>query len=388
MRTLHMGLRVADLDRSLAFYSTLGYQEVGRVPETPLGELVMLKLPGDDFVTIELVHPDGEAGNGSPLSHIVVKVDAMDATVARLRAESIAVDQPTSPDDSPGFLTAMLEDPEGNRIELVQWPPGHADGMSAADLTGASGGFVQLGDVTTWWDEHGTGDPVVLLHPGGADSRAWDTNLGGLAARHRVLRFDRRGQGRTPDADGPITFDDMTDDTVRFIETVVGQPAHLVGHSIGAPLALLVGRRRPDLVRSIVFSEGVAHHDGWRPGVLDPLPPDAETYLAGLYGEVSPHGPEHWASVWARLDAEHHRSPTLNPDDLAEIQAPTLLLFADDDSEVTDEHIHELRRSLPHAQLAILPRTGHGLPADRPDLYEHLVLDFLAEHSDGPDASS
>ena len=56
MRTLHVGIRVADLDRSVSFYTALTYDVVGRVPETPLGELVMLKLPGDEFVSLELVH--------------------------------------------------------------------------------------------------------------------------------------------------------------------------------------------------------------------------------------------------------------------------------------------------------------------------------------------
>ena len=56
MRTLHVGLRVAELDRSLTFYRALGYEVIGRVPETPLGELVMLKHDGDEFVSLELVH--------------------------------------------------------------------------------------------------------------------------------------------------------------------------------------------------------------------------------------------------------------------------------------------------------------------------------------------
>src|SRR4051795_10786704 len=56
MRTLHFGLRVADLDRSLAFYTAVGYEVVGEVPETSLGHLTMLRLPDDEFVTIELVH--------------------------------------------------------------------------------------------------------------------------------------------------------------------------------------------------------------------------------------------------------------------------------------------------------------------------------------------
>ena len=59
MRTLHVGLRVADLARSLAFYEAIGYGVVGSVPETPIGHLTMLKLPDDEFVTLELVH-DGK----------------------------------------------------------------------------------------------------------------------------------------------------------------------------------------------------------------------------------------------------------------------------------------------------------------------------------------
>ena len=125
MRTLHLGVRVADLDRSLTFYAALGYDEVGRVSETPLGELVMLKLPGDEFVTLELVHDPHHrtATDHSPLSHLVIKVESMKATLARLRAAGIEVDEPTSPDGSPDFLTTMLADPDGARIELVQWPP-------------------------------------------------------------------------------------------------------------------------------------------------------------------------------------------------------------------------------------------------------------------------
>ena len=381
-RTLHVGLRVRDLDASLAFYDALGYQIEGRVPKTPIGHLVMLKLAGDEFVTLELAHdPEHDPpADDTHLSHLVIAVDSMNDVVHDLRTAGIDVKDATSPDGTDDFLTAMLQDPDGNDIELVQWPAVHPIGMTAADFVEpTTADLVDLVGVATWWDEHGRGAPVVLLHPGGADSRAWDTNLPALTAHFRVIRYDRRGQGRTPDVGGPITFDDMTTDAIRFLEVVVGGPAHLVGHSIGAPLALLVAQRRPDLVRSIVLSEGVAHHDGWKPGVLDAPPEDAEIYLASLYGEVSPHGPDHWPSVWSRLDAEHHRSPGLGPDDLAAIETPALLLFADGTSEVTEEHICELRTGLPNAQLAIIPNTDHGLPSDRPDTFANLVIAFLTE---------
>jgi lactoylglutathione lyase len=135
MRTLHFGLRVADLDRSLAFYTAVGYEVVGNVPETPLGELTMLKLPNDEFVTIELVHDptQGDGNVGTGLSHFVIKVESMDATTAELSARGIDADTPISPDGSDDFRTTWIVDPDGNRIELVQWPAGHADGITAAD---------------------------------------------------------------------------------------------------------------------------------------------------------------------------------------------------------------------------------------------------------------
>jgi lactoylglutathione lyase len=135
MRTLHFGLRVADLERSLAFYTAVGYQVVGSVPETAFGHLTMLKLPDDDFVTVELVHDPTKGGvdPGTGLNHFVIKVESLDATITELAARGIEVDAAGSPDGSDDFRTTWITDPDGNRIELVQWPAGHPDGITAAD---------------------------------------------------------------------------------------------------------------------------------------------------------------------------------------------------------------------------------------------------------------
>jgi lactoylglutathione lyase len=137
MRTLHIGLRVTDLDESLAFYAALGYEVVGSVPATSLGDLTMIKLPNDPFVAIELVSrsPVGVSDSADRLSHLVIKVESMDAAVASLAAAGIRPDEPpASPDGSDEFQTAWITDPDGNRIELVQWPSGHPDGMTEADF--------------------------------------------------------------------------------------------------------------------------------------------------------------------------------------------------------------------------------------------------------------
>src|SRR5215211_4072849 len=135
MKTLHVGLRVADLERSLAFYTGLGYEVLGNVPETGFGSLTMLKLPGDEFVTLELVHdPRRGVVDVGGLNHVVIQVESMQGTVARLDARGIEVEAPSSPDGSVEFWTAWVTDPDGYRIELVQWPAGHPEGMTTADF--------------------------------------------------------------------------------------------------------------------------------------------------------------------------------------------------------------------------------------------------------------
>jgi lactoylglutathione lyase len=132
MRTLHVGLRVTDLGRSLAFYTAIGYEVVGSVPETPIGHLTMLKLPGDEFVTVELVHDGDPVDRGTDVSHIVVQVESMAGTLDVLAEHGIEpVARGQERDD--GLKTTFITDPDERRIELVQWPPGHTDGMTAAD---------------------------------------------------------------------------------------------------------------------------------------------------------------------------------------------------------------------------------------------------------------
>jgi lactoylglutathione lyase len=133
MRTLHVGLRVTDLERSLAFYTAVGYTVVGTVEGTAFGSLTMLRLPGDGFVTIELVHDParGEVDLGTGINHLVIQVESLDATLAGLTAKGIAAG---SPDGADGPRTSWITDPDGYRIELVQWPAGHADGMTEADF--------------------------------------------------------------------------------------------------------------------------------------------------------------------------------------------------------------------------------------------------------------
>ena len=130
---LHLGLRVTDLDSSLAFYTALGYAEVGRVPDTDFGSLTMLQLPDDPFVSLELVHdPARPVTDTGAVNHLVVQTDDLDATIGDLAAKGVTAEPSEEP--GPGIRISWLTDPDGYRIELVQRPAGHPAGMTTADF--------------------------------------------------------------------------------------------------------------------------------------------------------------------------------------------------------------------------------------------------------------
>jgi pimeloyl-ACP methyl ester carboxylesterase len=235
-------------------------------------------------------------------------------------------------------------------------------------------GYVQLGAVRTWYEERGQGEPLVLLHGGMGDAADFAANIDALAARFRVLVPERRGHGHTADVDGPITYELMAQDTIAFLEVVVGGPAHLVGHSDGANVALLVARRRPGLARRLVSISGNFHHDGLIPGVIDA--DEAAESAATAYGEVSPDGPDHLPVVTGKLARMWAQEPTLTPGELRDITTSTLVMAGDDDA-VTLEHTVALYRGLANAELAVVPGTSHLLVVEKPALCNTILVDFL-----------
>jgi lactoylglutathione lyase len=127
MKSILFALRVTDLDRSLAFYTTVGYVDLGKIPFDDGSSLVWLRLPDEPSVSLELVHrPADGPVEVSGFQHFAIEVDSLDRTVARLTEAGLqpgSIEFPGGPD---GPKTSWLSDPDGYRIELVEWPPGGA----------------------------------------------------------------------------------------------------------------------------------------------------------------------------------------------------------------------------------------------------------------------
>jgi pimeloyl-ACP methyl ester carboxylesterase len=237
-------------------------------------------------------------------------------------------------------------------------------------------GYVDAGGVRTWYDEHGEGEPLVLMHGGLVDARFFDKNTPALAEHFNVFTPERRGHGHTPDVEGPITYDLMAQDTIAFLDAVVREPAHLVGHSDGAFTAMLVAMRRPDLASDLVIISGGFNKDGAMPGGAEFEVDEVTKFLGPSYGEVSPDGEEHFPVVAEKIKRLGETEPDLQQSDLSAVKCRTLVMFADDDL-VTIDHMRDTYDGIPDSELAIVPGTSHFLLQEKPDLCNAIVLDFL-----------
>ena len=146
------------------------------------------------------------------------------------------------------------------------------------------GKFIELPGVKTWYEVEGNGDPLLLLHAMFCTNETWGAQRPDLSAAYQVFLPERRAHGHTGDVAGPLSYHDMTSDTIDFLTLAVAKPAHLVGFSDGAIVGLLVAIARPDLVRKLVVIGGNFDVSGLLPeayAMFDGMTPD-DPHLATL----------------------------------------------------------------------------------------------------------
>jgi pimeloyl-ACP methyl ester carboxylesterase len=251
--------------------------------------------------------------------------------------------------------------------------------------------YVDVNGLRTWHEVHGEGAPVVLLHGAFAGASSWSVQTPVLAeAGYKVHVPERRGHAHTPDVAGPLTYEVMAADTVAYLDGVVGGPAHLVGWSDGAVVALLVAQGHPELVDRLVLIGQYYNSSGKvTGGALDQLLAGGDLVMGFLragYDPVSPDGPEHFPVVFAKTLHMLETEPELELASLAVVGAPTLVLQGDRD-DVTLEHGAAVAAALPHGRLAVLPGT-HALPVENPAVVNALLLWFLAGATSAVDWSA
>jgi pimeloyl-ACP methyl ester carboxylesterase len=246
--------------------------------------------------------------------------------------------------------------------------------------------YVDVNGVHTYYEEHGSGDPLLLLHGGLADADGFGQQTPAFAERYRVVIPERRGHGRTADVDGPITYDLMAEDTIALMDALSVGSAHLVGWSDGGNVGLLVAIKRPDLVRKLVTMGANFSADGLTPEAVAAFTPDTPTSVVPVMRDMwkaSAVHPERFDVVLEKMERcwNDYEIPSA---DLARIAVPVLVMVGDDDIS-RFEHTIDLFETIPDANLAVIPGASHLAPIEKAELVNRLILDFLA--ADGPPAT-
>jgi len=236
-----------------------------------------------------------------------------------------------------------------------------------------------------YYEDQGQGEPVVFLHGGMATSADFAPLFPTYAARYRVLANDRWGYGRSGRRDGfePGYLWQDTADTATWLDGLGVGRVHVIGHSDGGSLGLLLAITRPDLVRSLV---AVAAHTHSEPRTLEGLQRLQELlrtspgYRAALDRHLGPGGAA-MAEVWYAHWLDPTRVTLDIRGEVSRIRCPTLVIQGEEDEFATPAHAENLARAIPGAELWLIPHCRHSPHHEVREAFNERVLGFLGRQS-------
>ena len=272
--------------------------------------------------------------------------------------------------------------------------------------------IANVGSVELYYEEHGTGDPLLLIMGLAADSQAWVFQVPDFAQHYRTITFDNRGVGRSAKPPGPYTIHEMADETAGLLDVLGIERAHVVGVSMGGMIAQELVLRHPQRVRGLVlactYPEPDADVESLRqftlsqfggsvdasgamkvdvttinplmfvqqllPSVFNQAFIDKELpKLFQMFGGALQYGFS-MEAILGQVGAVMSHKAT---DRLHQIKSPTLVITGDADRMVPPVGSEILAREIPGAKLVKVPGGSHGFNFETPELFNREVLEFL-----------
>ena len=269
---------------------------------------------------------------------------------------------------------------------------------SGSKAAGVKSGYAPVDGLKLYYEIHGGGAPLILMHGGLGSIEMFGATLPALASGRQVIAVDLQAHGGTADIDRPLSFDTMSEDIAGLLKYLGIEKADVMGYSLGAGVALRTTVNHPGVVKKLVVLSTPYKHDGWYPeiraameqigpGLAEQMKPSP---LYQQYAKVAPR-PEDWPLLVSKV-GKLVRTDYDWSQDVAAIKAPTMLVFGDADS-VQPQHTVEFFQLLgggkrdggwdgsgiSNARLAVLPGVTHYNIAESPGLVPTVVPFLEAE---------
>lgn len=257
--------------------------------------------------------------------------------------------------------------------------------------TGPQTGYAPVNRLQMYYEIHGSGQPLLLMHGAFMSVDSMAPFVSRLAESRQVIAVDAQLHGRTADIDRPLTYENLGDDGAAVLRHLGIEHADIVGYSMGGAAALQLAIRHPGLVRKLVPISITYNMDGAHPEMLPAIETITPEMFAGSpweasYKEVAPN-PDAFPTLVEKIKALDLAPYDVPADDIRAIAAPTLIVLGDSDGtrlEHAVEMFHLLGGGvfgdlggMPKSQLAIIPGTSHLGILEHAEWISAMITAFL-----------
>lgn len=265
----------------------------------------------------------------------------------------------------------------------------------APTINRATGNYASVNGINLYYEVHGTGAPLIMLHGGFGTFEMFAALSPALIEQHQVIGVDLYGHGRTALTDRPLRFEQMADDIAGLIEHLGLEQSSVLGYSLGGAVALQAAIRHPDRVKKLVVISSPFKRSGWYPETQTGMASLAPEFFQGTpmheaYLRVAPKPDDFPRFVAAMQDGMSQEYDWT--EQVSALPMPTLIIAGDSDS-LPPSHAVEFftllgggkqdagwnGEHLIPSQLAILPGVTHYNIVFRPDLLLPVLAPFLAD---------
>jgi pimeloyl-ACP methyl ester carboxylesterase len=241
-------------------------------------------------------------------------------------------------------------------------------------------GYVEHDGARIWYATYGSGSPVILLHGGLGHSGNWGYQVGTLvSAGHRVVLIDSRGHGRSTRDLRPFVYELMASDVLAVMDALHLQKAAVVGWSDGACIALILAMKTPERIAGVFFFGCNMDPTGTK-AITQPNPILARCLArhAQDYAHLSAT-PDQFEAFAKAVGQMMETQPNYSARDMADIHVPVAIVQSEHDEFIKPEHAEYLARSIPGAELIVLPGVSHFAPLQRPGQFNSVMRAFLGK---------
>lgn len=218
--------------------------------------------------------------------------------------------------------------------------------------------------------EQGEGFPLILLHGNGEDLSYFEHQMEPFAKHFRVIAIDTRGHGQTPRGNAPFSIRQFAEDLLGFMDQHRIEKAHILGFSDGGNIAMVFAMAHPERVEKLILDGANLDAAGVKRSIQIPI--EIGYRIAKIFAGKSPEAKKN-----AELLGLMVNDPNVKPEELARILCPTLVIAGSKDM-IKEDHTRLIARSIPGAELVILPG-NHFVANKNPDAFNEAILHFLSK---------